>query len=111
MARLYEFEVNKEIIEGMVRDVELSLGAGVMGSVVDNLMDMIDQPGIFLKTLMSGKPGIHVRVGQIRTERFEGQGLHMYVHSGSEGFLDSLEFDMRLKSSLKRQGIIFQDKT
>lgn len=55
--------------------------------------------------------GFCVRVGQVRTERFTGQGLHVFSHSGSEGYLDTLEFDRRLKSSLARQKVLYQDKT
>ena len=60
---------------------------------------------------MDGKPGFCIRVGQVRTERFEGGGLHVFTHSGSEGFLDTAEFDKRLKSSLARHGVVYKDRT
>lgn len=98
-------------MEELVKDIGLSLSPKTQGTIVDNLMSILDKPTTFQQTLMEGKPGFLVRVGQVRTERFTGEGLHMFTHSGSEGFLDTLEFDRRLKSSLERQGIIFQDKT
>ena len=116
MANLYEFEINRGIVEELVKDIGLSPyeddeGNIAKGTVVDNLISSTGDPRTFLKVLMDGKPGIHLRVGEIRTERFEGQGLHMYTHSGTEGFLDTREFDRRLKQSLERQRIIFQDRT
>ncbi len=108
MARMYEFEVDRSIVEELVKDISLTQFPGVEIDIVDALMSLVDKPGTFQKTLMDGKPGIKVRVGQVRTEKFEGQGLHVFTHSGSEGYLDTLEFDRRLKSSLGRQGIIYQ---
>jgi hypothetical protein len=111
MANIYELGINRGIVEELAKDMRLSLGSGAEGNIVDNLMGIVDQPTTFQKVSTDGKPGFCVRVGQIRTDRFEGQGLHVFAHSGSEGFLDILEFDRRLKSSLARQGIIYQDRT
>lgn len=112
MANIYEFEVTKEVVEELTRDIGLTISSEAKGNVVDNLMiAALDSPITFLETLMNGKPGYYVRVGHIVTERFEGRGLHMYTHSGSEGFLDTLEFDRRLRSSLLRQNIPFIDRT
>ncbi len=111
MANIYEFEVRRDIVQTLIADTGLSLGSDGEGNIVDNLMGIADEPGIFQKVSMNGKPGFCIRVGQIQTERFQGQGLHVFNHSGSEGFLDMLEFDKRLKNSLERQGIIFTDRT
>lgn len=111
MARLYEFEVTRGIVEELVKDIGLSLSPKSKGTIVDNLMSILDKHTTFQQTLMEGRPGFLVRVGQVRTEGFTGEGLHMFTHSGSEGFLDTMEFDRRLKSSLGRQGITFLDKT
>lgn len=111
MANIYEFEVRRDVVETLVVDTGLSLGSSNEGNIVDNLMSITDKPSIFQKVSMNGKPGLCIRVGQIQTERFQGQGLHTYIHSGSEGFLDMLEFDKRLKSSLEQQGIVFTDRT
>lgn len=111
MANIYELEINRGIVEELVKDLRLSLGSDAKGNIVDNLMGIVDSPSTFQKASMDGKPGFCVRVGQVRTERFTGQGLHVFTHSGSEGYLDTLEFDRRLKSSLARQKVIYQDKT
>ncbi len=111
MARLYEFEVTDKIVGVLARDIGLSLPPNTIGNIADNLMEGVGQPNSFQKTLMDGKPGFHVRVGKIQTDIFTGQGLHMYVHSGSEGYLDSLEFDKRLRSCLERRLIPFVDRT
>jgi hypothetical protein len=111
MANLYEFEVSRGIVEEITKDVRLSLGSGVEGNIVDNLLKIADRPNLFQKLSMDGKPGFCVRVGRIWTERFKGQGLHVFTHSGSEGYLDTLEFDRRVKYSLERQGVIFKDRT
>lgn len=95
----------------IVSDVGLSLYAGAIGNLVDNLMGITDQPSTFQKVSLNGKPGFCLRVGQIQTERFTGQGLHVFTHSGSEGFLDTLEFEQKLQISLKRHGVIFQNRS
>lgn len=111
MANIYELEVRRDIVEKLKEDIGLSQGSEVIGDFVDNLMEIVDRPSTFQKASMDGKPGFLVRVGQILTERFEGQGLHVFTHSGLEGLLDNMEFDRRLKSSLARQGVIFTDRT
>lgn len=111
MANLYEFEVSRRVVEGITQDVRLSLGPDAQGNIVDNLMSIVDRPSTFQKAYMDDKPGFCVRVGQVRTERFEGEGLHVFTHSGSEGFLDTQEFDQRLQSSLQRQGVIYKNRT
>jgi hypothetical protein len=111
MANIYEFEVSRDIVEQLAKDLCLSLITGSAGNIVDNLLCILDQPSVFQKVKMDEKPGYCIRVGQIATERFTGQGLHMFTHSGSEGFLDTLEFDRRLKLSLERNGIPFKDRT
>jgi hypothetical protein len=111
MANIYEFEVSRGIVEELVRDVDLSLPPDAQGTIVDNLMSIVDRPSTFQKAYIDGRPGYCIRVGQIQTERFEGQGLHIFTHSGSEGYLNILEFDRRLRVSLERQGIIYKDRT
>ena len=111
MANIYEFAVRRDIVEKLVADTGLSLGTDALGNIVENLMSIVDRPNTFQKVSMNGKPGFCIRVGQIQTERFQGQGLHVFIHSGSEGFLDMLELDKNLKNSLERQGIIFTDRT
>lgn len=111
MANLYEFEVSRGVVEGITQDVNLSLGPDSEGDIVENLMSIVARPSTFQKAYMDEKPGFCVRVGQIRTERFEGEGLHMFTHSGSEGFLDTEEFDRRLQTSLARQGVIYKSRT
>lgn len=110
MANIYEFEISRDIVEELVRDIGLSLASDVKGNIVDNLMNIIDKPNTFQKAYINGKPGFCVRIGQIQTERFEGQGLHIFTHSGSEGFLDTEEFDNKLKLSLERQGVVYKNR-
>lgn len=89
MAKLYEFVVNREVLKNITTDVRLTLDDQFTGNINDNFMEIAQRPHMFLNTLMDGKPGFHIRVGRIRTDRFEGEGLHMYTHSGSEGYLDT----------------------
>ena len=112
MAKLYEFEVSREVVERMVDDMDLSTPKGARGgALVDKLIETRKRPGLFLRTTVGGKPGFRVHLGDVRTDRFSGEGLHMITHSGSEGVLDAQEFDRQLKSSLDRQGVIYEDKS
>jgi hypothetical protein len=111
MARLYEFEITRGVVEEITKDVGLSLSSDIKENIVDILMRIVNDPWIFQKASMDGLPGLRIRVGQICTERFTGQGLHAFNHSGSEGYLYMLEFDKRLQSSLDRQGVLFIDRT
>jgi hypothetical protein len=86
MACIYEFAVNRKIIKEIVKDTNLSLASDAKGNLVDNLISIINRPATFQKAYMDGKPGICIRVGQIRTERFEGQGLHMFIIPGRKDF-------------------------
>lgn len=111
MANIYEFELRRDIVKALVEDTGLSLSSDAKGNIIDNLMSIVDRPNTFQKVSMNSKPGLRIRVGRIQTEGFQGYGLHAFIHSGSEGYLDMLEFDKRLKNSLERQGIIFTDRT
>ncbi len=111
MANIYELGITREVVGEIVKDCGLSLGSDAKGEIVDNLMSIVDRPSTFQKVSMDGKPGFCLRVGEVQTERFTGEGLHVFTHSGSEGFLDTLEFDRRLKMSLERHGIIYQDRS
>jgi hypothetical protein len=111
MANIYEFEVSRGVVEELVRDIGITLPSNAKGTIVDNLMSISNQPNTFQKAYIDGKPGYCIHVGRIQTERFEGQGLHIFNHSGSEGYLDLLAFDGKLKASLERQRIVYRDRT
>lgn len=111
MANIYEFAVSRGIVEKLVADTGLSLESDVKENIVDVLMDCIDRPGKFTEVLMDFKPGLFIHVGQIVKEGYEGQGLHALNHSGSEDFLEMLEFNRRLINSLERQGVVYKNIT
>lgn len=107
MANLYEFDVNSGIVKKIVKEVGLALPSDSEGTIIENLMSIFGRPSTFQKVYMDGKPGFCVRVGLIRTSAFEGIGLHVFTHSGSEGYLDMQEFDSRLQACLTRHRVKF----
>jgi len=58
MANIYEFGINRGIVEELVKDLRLSLGSDAKGNIVDNLMGIVDSPSTFQKASMDGKPGL-----------------------------------------------------
>lgn len=111
MAKLIEFKVTRDIVTRITTDMNLKPISDGDKDLVDNLMGAFDHPTSFQKVSMDQKPMFYVRVGKVATEKFEGEGLHVFTHSGSEGYLRTEEFQKRLESSLDRQGIHYKDRS
>jgi len=47
MANIYELEINRGIVEKIVKDTNLSLGSDAEMDIVDNLMSIVDRPSTF----------------------------------------------------------------